>query len=975
MPGNLAQPMHRYSHYRSKLSLSRLGRLIKTTREAIRKGDTRTLVKNAVLAAGALFLFGAILFLLAYAWYSRDLPDPNTLLTRDVALSTKIYDKTGEHLLYEIAGDKKRTLVTLEQIPQDVKDAVIAAEDANFYSHHGISIKGLARAVIYGGSRGGGSTITQQLVKNAILTNERKLTRKFKEIILSLAIERNFTKDQILQMYFNEIGYGGRNYGIESASQEYFDKSVEDLTLSQSATLAGLPQLPTYYLNNPDALVARRDWILGRMVELGYISQEEADAAKAEEVAISVDVSNITAPHFVMWVKEQLVEMYGEREVEEGGLKVLTSLDYDKQAFAEEAVVAGVEARGESYGFNNSGLVAIDPKTGQVLAMVGSADYFNDEIDGQVNVSLRPLQPGSSFKPIVYAAAFEKGYTPNTIVWDVNTVFPTATGNYEPHNYDLGERGPLTLRKALQGSLNIPAVKTLYLTGIDRALDFAERLGYTTFADRSNFGLAIVLGGAEVQLLEHTNAYATFATNGLHRDIVGILKVEDSKGTVLTEWKAEEHAGEQVVDSNITAMLSNVLSDNAARSYVFGPSSYLQLGGRPVAAKTGTTNDYNDAWTMGYTPSLAAGVWVGNTNGAEMRRGADGSIVAAPIWNAFMQKALEGTTIEAFPAANIPVTGKDMLDGKIPTQTITIDTASGKLATELTPERFRKEVTCGDYHEILYYVDKNDPLGPAPSDPTRDPYYSIWEAAVKAWIDEHNTTLEEGETAYEDCEIPTENDDVHTERNQPEIDIREPDNNNNVDRDFEVRYRVEMRREFSRVEFYIDGTYVDSSTNMSSEDIRLPSWVEAGEHTLSATVYDDVDNQNSDSVTINVTEAGSGAPGIGPTVTNPFNEQTIETTGGNYSVIVETRNADEATQLLLYATNLWTGARTLIGETSAPASIGTINWTLPDEAEYSLVAEVTYADGTVVESEAVRVFVKTISVTPMPILLPETVTL
>ncbi len=971
--------MQRYSHYRATLAKSRLLRIV---REYWRRTDKKTLGKNIGLAAVAAFLFCTLAFLGAYAWYSRDLPDPNTLLTRDVALSTKIYDRTGEHLLYEIAGDKKRTLVTLDQVPEDLKNAVIAAEDEHFYSHHGISLKGLARAVIFQGRRGGGSTITQQLVKNAILNNERTFDRKFREIILSLALERNFTKDEILQMYFNEIGYGGRNYGVESAAQVYYDKHVSELTLSESATLAGLPQLPTYYLNNLDELTARRDWILGRMVELGSITQAEADAAMAEVITISPDVGNITAPHFVLWVKEQLVEAYGERAVEEGGLKVVTTLDYDKQRVAEEAVQAGVNDPctssgapcGETYDFNNAGLVAMDPKTGQVLAMVGSVDYYNDDIQGQVNVTQRPLQPGSSIKPIIYAAAFEKGYTPNTLLWDVDTTFPTATGDYSPKNYHLDENGPVTLRKALQGSLNVPAVKLLYLVGVDRALDFAERLGYTTFADRSDFGLAIVLGGAEVQMVDHAQAYAVFANQGAKQEVTAILKVEDAEGVVLEEWKAEEHQGEQVIDRNVAATITNVLSDNEARAYVFGSGSYLQLGGRPVAAKTGTTNDYNDAWTMGYTPSLVAGVWVGNTDGSEMRRGADGSIVAAPIWNSFMRLALEGTTIEAFPAANIETTGKNVLDGAMPTTTVTIDTASGKLATDRTPERYRKEVTCGEYHTILHYLDKDDPRGAAPEDPSRDPYSSVWEAGIQAWITEHNASLEEGETAYEVCEAPTEEDDVHTERNEPEIEIREPDNGGEVGRDIDVRYRVELRRDFSRVELFIDGNYVATSTNMSAADVTLPSWVGVGDHTLTATVFDDVDNQSSDEVRIEVTEGGSGATSVGPTITNPFNNQTIEKTGSAYTVTIETRNASDATRLVLFATNLWTGSRTTVGETAAPSSIGTMSWNLGDEAEYSLVAEATYRDGSVVQSTPVRVYVDEASETSAVIDLLDSVT-
>lgn len=951
--------MNRYSHYRARLGKSRLVRLFKRLFHNV---DRKTLVKNVFLAGLACILFGAILFLGAYAWYSRDLPDPNILLTRNLALSTKIYDRSGEHLLYTIAGDKERTLVTIDQIPDDLKNAVIAIEDQHFSTHHGISVKGLLRAVIFGGNRGGGSTITQQFVKNAILNNARTFDRKFKEIILSLAIERNFSKDEILQMYFNEIGYGGRLYGVESASQAYYNKGVAELTLSESATLAGLPQRPTAYLNDFNLLKDRRNRVLAEMVEMAFITQEEADAAMAEEITVVLPEGGLeTAPHFVLWVKEQLIEKYGEQgiDVEEDGLRIITTLDYDKQKLAEQAVADGVAANGETYGFNNAGLVSIDPKTGQVLAMVGSAGWDNEEIDGQVNVALRPLQPGSSFKPIVYAAGFEKGYTPNTLLWDINTVFATATGPYEPKNYSLNENGPVTVRKALQGSLNIPAVKMLYLVGVERALTFAERLGYTTFGDRANFGLAIVLGGAEVELLEHTNAYAVFANNGKHQDISAVLKVEDANGTVLEEWKADEHQGTQVIDSNIAATVSNVLSDNDARAYVFTTSNYLTLGSRPAAAKTGTTNDYNDAWTMGYTPSLVTGVWVGNTDGTEMSRNADGSKVAAPIWNGYMRAALEGTTIEAFPTANIATTGKAVLDGETPTQTIVIDTVSGKLATSYTPERFRKEVTCGKYHEILHYVNKDAPLDAVPEDPSRDAYYSAWEASLQDYLTRHNANLKDGAVAYETCEIPTEEDDVHTPDNAPEISLREPDNNDEVGREFTVRYNVDLHRDFSRVEFAIDDIFFDSTTDMDQETVRLPSWVNAGEHTFTATVYDDADNAASVTIDIDVTEGSDGGTAI--RITNPFNNQTIEKTAATYPISVEVPDDEHAQNLLLTARNLWTGDRSTIGEVANPAAISSILWTLPGEAEYVVSATVTYQNGVTVEAEPVKVFVRELS--------------
>ncbi|MDQ5952339.1 MAG: penicillin-binding protein, partial [Patescibacteria group bacterium] len=608
----IQKTMYRYSQGRRVRSMNLSFSGLKQRLKNLKKGS---IIKNLILLCLAGGLFGAIVLLGLFAYYSTQLPDPDSILNRDVAQSTKIFDRTGTHLLYEIAPDQKRTLVTIDKIPLIAQQATITAEDRAFYEHNGISFKGIARAMltnlIHLDPNGqGASTITQQFIKKAFLTDDRTYSRKIKEIIIAIALEKKFEKDEILQMYLNEIPYGGTNYGIESASQSYFNKSVQDVTLAEAATLAALPNRPSTFLNNPDLLKDRRDWILDGMVEEGYVSQEDADAAKAQETPVTVAVRNIQAPHFVLWVKEQLEEKYGARTTETGGLKVITSLDYDKQKIAEEAVTNGLAAKGATYNFNDVGLVSIDPKTGQVLAMVGSPDYWNDESDGQVNVTLRQLQPGSSIKPMVYASAFERGYTPNTVLWDVDTVFPTATGNYEPHNYDGNEHGYVTMRKALQGSLNIPAVKTLYLAGIDNALALGDRLGYTTLREEY-VGLSMVLGGVRVTPLEHTSAYATFANNGVKQDVVSIIKVEDSHGEVLEEWKAEDHPGTEAMEKNIAATLSNVLSDNAARSYVFGANNYLVLNGRPAAAKTGTTNEYKDAWTMGYTPSLATGVWVG----------------------------------------------------------------------------------------------------------------------------------------------------------------------------------------------------------------------------------------------------------------------------------------------------------------------------------------------------------------------------
>src|SRR3989338_8571678 len=675
------------------------------------------------------FLFSVVLF----AWANHNLPDPDKLNDRRVAQSTKIYDRTGEHLLYEIFAEQKRTLVELEEVPKPLINGVVATEDTAFYEHRGIRPLSIARSVVFGlfgSSRvgGGASTLTQQLVKNAILTNEQTLTRKAKEIILSVRLEQKYTKEQILKIYFNEITYGSTNYGVEAASQSYFGKHVSDLNLQESATLAGLPKAPTRYLNNPDALTERRNFVLRRMFEEGYISEEEKNAAQAEPLTLSRRIGDIKAPHFVLYVKELLVNQFGEQLVDTGGLKVLTSLDWDKQEIAERVIAEkGTELLKEAEG-DNMALVALDPKTGQILAMVGSKDFYDEAIDGQFNVAtLGKRQPGSSFKPIVYAAAFEKGYTPDTALFDVETDFAVSGKRYKPRNYDLKERGPVSMRQALQGSLNIPAVKTLYLVGSEKGVTFAERLGYTTLG-AGNFGLSLVLGGGEVKLLEHTAAYGVFANTGNKQPVTSIVKIEDSRGDVLYEWKKQK--GEDVLDSKIAALMSNILSDDAARAYVFGAGGVLTLPGRPVAAKTGTTNNYIDAWTVGYTPSLAAGVWAGKTDNTPMKQGDGGSRVAAPIWNAFMKEALKDAPVEAFPPPPPNDAAKPVLRGSTGGAiTLKINRVTGRIASSSTPEHMIVERTYTQPHDILHYVKKDDPRGHAPDHPADDPQYTIWETA------------------------------------------------------------------------------------------------------------------------------------------------------------------------------------------------------------------------------------------------------
>ncbi|MBU1149303.1 transglycosylase domain-containing protein, partial [Patescibacteria group bacterium] len=520
--------------------------------------------KNFWPILGITFIAGVIVVVGVIAWFSKDLPDPEQLIEREIAQSTKIYDRSGETILYEISGDERRTIIPLEQIPDYMEQATLAAEDHNFYQHTGFNLKRIFTAIIkdvlQGRKAEGASTITQQFVKNAILTTEKTWARKIKEVILAYQIERKFSKDQILQMYLNEIPYGSTYYGVESATNGYFGKSATDLSMGEAALLAALPQSPTYYSpfgSHVDALIWRQRWVLDQMVELGFISEEEATAAKNEELVYSYRATSISAPHFVMYVKELLTEKYGEKAIEQGGLKVFTTLDMYKQEIAEQAIEEGA-AKYEQYGASNAALLSLDPKTGEILAMVGSRDYFDQENDGNVNVTIRDRQPGSSFKPIAYAAAFQKGFTPETMLFDLVTNFSASGTPYIPKNYDFSEHGPVTMRQALAGSLNIPAVKTLYLAGVDNVLDLSHELGYTTLNDRERYGLSLVLGGGEVKLIDHVSAFSVFAREGLRHPTTAILRVEDSSGKILEQKQDIET---EVLDTETCRLLNDVLSD------------------------------------------------------------------------------------------------------------------------------------------------------------------------------------------------------------------------------------------------------------------------------------------------------------------------------------------------------------------------------------------------------------------------------
>jgi len=802
-------------------------------------------------AAVALGFAGIIATSFLFVWFGKDLPDPSSLSFRVVPQSTKIYDRKGETVLYDIHGEEKRTSISLSDVPEFLKQATLIIEDREFYQHKGLNWKGLIRAgltdILHGKKLQGGSSITQQLVKNSILSREKTFSRKIKELILSYKLEARFSKDEILEMYFNEIPYGSTLYGIEAASQSFFGKKTTDLNLAEAAILASIPNAPTYYSpygNHREELLQKANYVLGEMAVQKMISEDEFKLAKEYKVLEEILPyrEKIIAPHFVMYVKDILTEKYGEKMIEQGGLKVITTLDLDKQNFAEEAVANHVNLNEKQWNAGNAALVSLDPKTGQILSMVGSRDFFEPNF-GSVNVTIRPRQPGSSFKPIVYASAFLKGYTPSTILFDVNTVFKTLIeGEYSPKNYDEKEHGPLTMKQALAGSLNVPAVKTLYLTGIDNVLNLAEKMGYTTLSDRSRFGLSLVLGGGEVKPLEHTNAFSVFLTEGKFSPSTPILKIEDSRGSVLEEWK---DASQKVLDEEICRNITDILSDNNARSFIFGVNNYLVLRDRPVAAKTGTTNNFHDAWTVGGTPSLVAGVWVGNNDNKEMKKGADGSKLAAPIWNYFMTKSLEGTPIENFAVPTPIITRKAILDGNTaPERQVKIDRASEKLATEYTPQSFIETRIYKEIHDTLYYVNRDDPRGPVPSTLDSDEQFTNWENAVKTWALNNNIFS---------ALPPTEFDNLHIPANFPSLDVLNLYNGSTINsRSLEIKTNASSPRGLRRIEIYLDNQLIFNSSYTSSVNLSVPTNFSNGSHNLKISVFDDIDNSASKEFNINL---------------------------------------------------------------------------------------------------------------------------
>ena len=771
----------------------------------------------------------AVLAGLFFIWVATlKIPTLDNFAERKVASSTQIYDRNGV-ILYDVHENIKRTVVPGNTIDADIKHAVIAIEDKDFYQHHGIKVTSIFRAVLanlipLNGTQGG-STITQQVIKNTLLNSEKRISRKVKEWILALKLERVMSKDDILSLYLNEAPYGGAVYGVEQAAQGFFGKSSTDVTIAESAYLAAIPNAPSYYSpygKNKGLLDNRKNLVLKKMQEQGYITNDEYNQAKDEVVVFKPQSdSSGKALHFVDYIRSYLEETYGKESLLVDGFKVTTTLDWKLQEEAEKIVKENALKNEKEWNASNMALVAIDPKTGQILSMVGSRDYSDILIDGQFNVTTASRQPGSSFKPIIYTRAFEKGYRPETVLFDVPTQFNPncgafsresgATGCYAPDNYDGKFVGPISLRNALGQSRNIPAVQLLYLVGVADALQTAKQLGITTLDKNiDRYGLTLVLGGGEVSLLELTSVYGVLGNDGVRVPPTGILKIEDLNGKVLEEYKQK---GEQVISADATRMISSVLSDNVARTPLFGANSQLYFGDRPVASKSGTTNDNKDAWLIGYTPDLAVGVWSGNNDNKVMKKG---SSISIPAWRAYMNVALKDKPITPF---NSYGSGNDKTPPVIRGlwwggESFFTDKISGKLATEYTPNETKEEHVITNPHNILYWINKDDLNSSRPGIGISDGQYKNWEASFQNWIQTNG--LGNIKSAPEK---PTQTDDVHKPEFSPTLVINQPSQNTVVIMNKEVAINASASgpRPIQKFEFYVNDQFIGS---IDGEDVN-----------------------------------------------------------------------------------------------------------------------------------------------------------
>ncbi|PIU33656.1 penicillin-binding protein [Candidatus Shapirobacteria bacterium CG07_land_8_20_14_0_80_39_18] len=833
-----------------------------------------------VLLLALTLLGGAGLVILA-----KDLPRPDRVVRKE-GFATKIYDRNGK-LIYDVFENQKRTPIQLYQVPKTLKEATVAIEDKDFYKHKGFDPKGYLRSIYYVFIRHrlqGGSTLTQQLVKNVLLTSERTVKRKVKEFVLALEIESKYSKDQILQMYLNEAPYGGTIWGVEEAARTYFGKSVSDLNLTQSAILAGLPQSPSRYSpfgESSKEYIGRTKDVLRRMREDGYISQEEEKKSleELENIQFATQTGTLKAPHFVMYIKKLLEDKYGEKAVELGGLRVTTSLDLDFQEKVQEIVSSEV-AKVEKMHITNGAAIVMDPKTGEILAMVGSKNYDDPNYDGKFNVVLAKRQPGSAIKPVTYVTALKKGYTASTLLMDTITSFPGGANkpDYIPTNYDDKEHGPLQVRFALGNSINIAAVKMLAQVGIKEMLTTAYDMGLSTLEptdeNLTRLGLSVTLGGGEVRLIELASAYCAFANGGFKIDPVGVLKISDKDGNTLEEFHPV--SGKNVLSPGEAFIISNILSDNSARLLTFSENNLLKFADREVAVKTGTTNDKRDNWTIGWTPQVMVGTWVGNNDNTSMKSLVSGVSGAAPIWRKILSEYLKGKPLESFSLPeDIVSTDVDVISGfrshdSFPSRTeyfvqgteptesagedpvhrkIKVCKAQGKLATPV-------DISRGDFDEKEYLIFKeNDPYAASgESHSTGSGQVNRWQKGIDDWV------AKQGEERYHP---PTDYCDTI---NQAQASILNPADHSQTGPTFTIKVEPISANEIVSVEIFVNG---ESKKVITSPPYELEVTMPDGKYTIKATVRDSKGNEGSteSNIGVNVPWDYNPTPTSTPTVT------------------------------------------------------------------------------------------------------------
>jgi 1A family penicillin-binding protein len=824
-------------------------RLIKKNRSSRPKLTSKKIFRFLLISLAVLLMVAIGIVV----WYARDLPQPGEVVRRE-GFTTRIMDRNGE-VLYDIYQDKDRQEVTFEELPENLIRATIAIEDKDFYHHKGFSLSGIARGFYYTVFRGdvqGGSTLTQQLVKNVLLTSQRNIERKIKELLLAIQIETRFSKDQILTMYLNEAPYGGTAWGVGTAAELYFNKSVSELSLVESAILAGLPQQPTVYSpfgSDPEAYIPRTKNVLRRLREDGYITVEEEEEAVAQlgEVQFAATESSFLAPHFVMYVKQQLVDRYGEAMVESGGLKVTTTLDLSLQEEAE-AVVESQSETMSAYDIGNAGVMVLNSQTGEILAMVGSKDY-NEPNFGKFNTTTALRQPGSSIKPITYVTALQRGYTAAHLLFDTKTAFPGATTNkpYEPTNYDNTYSGPMQMRYVLANSKNVPAVKMLAQVGLKNMLQTAYEMGISTLEptseNLSRLGLSVTLGGGEVRLIELAAAYSAFANGGFKVEPVAILKITDREGNILEE--NDPQFGRRVLEEGEAFVISDILADNEARSLAFGTNSLLNIPVRKVAVKTGTTNDSRDNWTIGWTPQVLVGVWVGNNDNSRMSYVASGFAGASPIWRKVILSAME-----MYP-------GKDFVVPDSVVQ-VEVDQISGALAHDNFPSRREYFIKGTEpegedkVHVMLKVGRDNKNCLATPQDinaenydqkeyilaQEEDPYESEtnrWQVGIDNWL------AEQGDNRYYP---PTE----YCDSNKVSINIEQPSNQSQVGNEFSLKIKPLSINEIDWVKIYINDE--EKQTLKGNYEVNLV--LSNGTYTIKAKMRDTAGNEAETEIKIGV---------------------------------------------------------------------------------------------------------------------------